>query len=185
MTNQNIEKIMAASINTIGNFSLSEVFLDIRPMLLKLIISRTKSNQVAQDITQDIFLKVNRMAKQFPTHDDARSYLIRIAINASIDHLRMDERRRQLMQGAVELFENYQNKNEHPEALLIAQEKVQQIDQALHTLPEKCRQALYLSRVEGFTHAEISEKLGISKSSVEKYIIRALLHCRDNIKIEN
>jgi DNA-directed RNA polymerase specialized sigma24 family protein len=37
---------------------------------------------------------------------------------------------------------------------------------------------LFLSRVEGFTHAEIAEQMGVSQSLVEKYLIKAILHCR-------
>lgn len=36
-----------------------------------------------------------------------------------------------------------------------------------------------MSRVEGMTHAQIAEKLGVSRSLVEKYAVKAVLHCRE------
>jgi RNA polymerase sigma-70 factor (ECF subfamily) len=167
--------------STGGDVSIVNVFLEIRPMLLRVINSHTKSNQIAQDLTQDIYFKVISLAKSFPTHDDARNYLIRIAINLSIDHLRTDERRKQLLLGSMELFNNYQNDDKKPEDILIIQEKIEVLDSTLAALPEKYKQVLYLSRMEGLTHLEIAQKLGISKSSVEKYIIRALTYCQENI----
>lgn len=165
--------------------SVTNVFLEIRPMLLRIIHSHTKSNQTAQDLTQDIYLKLTTLAKSFPSDDDARNYLIRVAINLSIDHLRSDQRRKQLLSGAVELFDNYQPEGRKPEDILMIKEKIQAVDSVLSSLPEKCRQALYLSRMQGLTHLEIAEKLGVSKSSVEKYIIRALTHCQENMTNED
>lgn len=176
---------MAAIINTTQEVSLVDVFIDIQPLLLKLINGHTKSHQTAQDLTQDIYFKVMHLAKKFPSHDDARNYLIRIAINLSIDHIRTNERRRQLLLGSIELFNNYQHSEKPPEDALLIKEKVQAVNSALSTLPEKYRLALYLSRMEGLTHLEIAEKLGISKSSVEKYIIRALAHCLETITFED
>lgn len=48
----------------------------------------------------------------------------------------------------------------------------------LNELPPACRQAFILNKLEGYTHPEVAEKLGISVSMVEKHVVRALLHCR-------
>lgn len=50
---------------------------------------------------------------------------------------------------------------------------------SLNELPSPCRKAFVLNKLEGRTHREIAQKLGISVSMVEKHIVRALLHCRN------
>jgi len=161
--------------------SIVDVFLEIQPMLQRLIISKTGSTHVAQDLTQDIYFRVMSFADKFSTDNDAKNYLIRVAINASVDYLRVEGRRKQLLSSSMAMFENYVPVE--PENSILIEEQVQALDDALTELPEKCRQILYFSRVEGMTHAEIAQKLGVSQSLVEKYIIRALKHCRKNVII--
>jgi RNA polymerase sigma-70 factor (ECF subfamily) len=48
----------------------------------------------------------------------------------------------------------------------------------LNELPTACRKAFIMNKLEGYSHPEIAERLGISISMVEKHMVRALLHCR-------
>lgn len=50
---------------------------------------------------------------------------------------------------------------------------------SLNELPAACRQSFVMNKIEGYSHGEIAQRLGISISMVEKHIMRALLHCRD------
>lgn len=158
------------------------IFVDIHSLLQKIVLSRTGSLQAAQDISQDMYFRVLGLANDFPTYDDARNYLIRIASNAAIDYMRTENRRMKLLEGSYSLFEGY---SPTPEDSHHLDEQMQGIDMALAQLPEKCRDVLYLSRVEGMTHTEIAARLGVSRSLVEKYAVRALIQCRDYLKINN
>lgn len=164
---------MLTAVNTL------EVFIKSREIIYRIAFLRTGTKQAAQDITQDICLKVMSLANEFPTCDDARNYLIRITINASTDYVRTEKRHRRLLEGAFVLFEDYDGAS--PEVECQQAEDISQIDKALESLPSKCRDILYLNRIEGMTHAEIAVKLGVSLSLVEKYAIRALLHCRQHL----
>ncbi|MCF0263858.1 RNA polymerase sigma factor [Acinetobacter guillouiae] len=171
---------MYSAANNINTISLIDVFFESRVVLFNIILNQTKSTQTAQDITQELYLKIKSLSNRFPTNDDARNYLIRVAINAAKDHTRSEIRRQQLLQGSLELFENYQSKNPIEDDFIL-KEEVKTITSILNQLPERYREILYLSRIEGYTHIEIAKKLNISKSSVEKYIMKALLFCRNNI----
>lgn len=65
-----------------------------------------------------------------------------------------------------------------PERLIQARDQLGIVQSALAELPDQCAEILFLSRVEGSSHARIAEQLGISCSWVEKQLARALLHCR-------
>lgn len=56
-------------------------------------------------------------------------------------------------------------------------ETLLQIDAMLDTMPGKVRQAFILSQFEGLTYAQIAERLGVTVSSVQKYMIRAIQAC--------
>ena len=68
-----------------------------------------------------------------------------------------------------------------PEKILGAQEKLADIYQAVDELPFKTRQAFLLHRHTGLSYQEIATQMEVSVSSVEKYILEALKHCRKKL----
>ena len=153
---------------------LSGIFVKIRPSLVRVIERKTGDAQIAQDLAQDIYLRLQRIADELPNEDEARRYLMRMATHAAIDHLRVEGNRVQLLAGALSLFEGHVA---DPEAHAQAHDRLAAIDVALTELPARCRDVLYLSRIEGLTHVEIAERLGVSRSLVEKYAVLAVTHC--------
>ncbi|MNP47584.1 putative RNA polymerase sigma factor FecI [compost metagenome] len=64
-----------------------------------------------------------------------------------------------------------------PEHRVVLLETLLQLDAMLDGLNHKVRQALFLSHLEGLSYAEIAERLGVSVSSVTKYIAKATERC--------
>lgn len=155
------------------------VFLEFRSKLERLLAGRLQSRHVAEDIAQDLYFKLQHVTEQFPSREDAQRYLVRMAVNAAVDHQRVEGRRNELLAGVAELFDGFEAS---PEDLAVSRDEIAQMEEALRELPPKCRDVLYMSRVEGMTHAEIAGKLGVSKSLVDKYAVRALAHCRARLK---
>jgi len=162
----------------VGPVDLLGVFVDYQARLRRLLTGRLKSPQVAEDLTQDLYFKLPRVAERFPTRDDAQRYLVRMALNAALDHQRVEGRRAELLQGVAEQADYATASPEHE---LVARDEVEQLERALKDLPAKCRDVLFMSRVQGMTHAEIAAELGVSKSLVDKYAVRALVHCRERL----
>ena len=52
------------------------------------------------------------------------------------------------------------------------------LQRALSELPAACRECFLLRKLDGLSHLEIADRLEISRSMVEKHMVRALLHCR-------
>ncbi|HEY6925809.1 MAG TPA: sigma-70 family RNA polymerase sigma factor, partial [Steroidobacteraceae bacterium] len=61
-----------------------------------------------------------------------------------------------------------------PERRVSGREEVQRMCRALEKLPQKCRQAFELRKFDGLSQREIAERMGISQSTVEKHLIKAL-----------
>jgi RNA polymerase sigma factor (sigma-70 family) len=162
-------------VTTLTADELIGVFVETRPTLERVLTQRLGCRQTAQDVAQDLYFKIYRIAEKFPTHDDARRYLLRMAINAAIDHHRIEGRRAELLAGIAELFDDPRDVIEDA---VVAKDLMNVVEDALCELPAKCRDVLYMSRIEGMTHAEIARKLRVSQSLVEKYAVRALVHCR-------
>lgn len=154
---------------------LVNVFLAIRPKIERVIAARLGDAAMAADLAQDLYLRLARVKAQLASSEDAQHYLMRMAVNAAIDHQRVESRRLELLEGIVDLFDA---PNRSPEDEALTDDQIRRLDHGLRGLPGKCREMLFLSRVQGLTHAEIAKKMGVSRALVEKYVALALLHCR-------
>ena len=129
--------------------------------------------EVAADLAQDTFVRVLHK-RALSEVEQPRAYLATIAHSLFVNLLR----RRQLEQSYLEALAQL------PEALMPSPEDRLQLLQTLHALdtllnglPYKVRKAFLLCQLEGLTHRQIAEQLGVSQSSVRQYIARALLQC--------
>jgi RNA polymerase sigma factor (sigma-70 family) len=154
---------------------LQDVFAEARSDLERMLRRRVRDPNLAADLTHDIFLRLRRITAPLPNRHEARLYLFQIARNLATDHQRVEGRRAEILAGAVTLFEGVQAS---PEAEALARDQMRVVDAALDELPKHCRDVLYMSRLLGMSHGEIATELKVSKSLVEKYAVRALLHCR-------
>jgi RNA polymerase sigma factor (sigma-70 family) len=154
---------------------LQSVFMEARPDLERMLRRRLGSSPAAADLTQDLYLRLGSITAPLPDRNQARAYLFRMAVNLVTDHMRVEGRRAELLSGAVVLFDTV---CDGPERDALTRDQMRQVEEALSELPPRCREVLYMSRMEGKTHAEIAAELGVSRSLVEKYAVRALLHCR-------
>jgi RNA polymerase sigma factor (sigma-70 family) len=157
---------------------LQSVFADVRLDMERMLRGRVRDPQLAADLTQDIFLRLRRITLPLPNRHEARLYLFQMARNLAIDHHRVEHRRAEILAGAVTLFEGV---HASPEEETLAREQMQIVDAALDELPKHCRDILYMSRLLGMSHGEIAAELKVSKSLVEKYVVRAMRHCRDRL----
>ncbi|RII76190.1 sigma-70 family RNA polymerase sigma factor [Pseudomonas monteilii] len=149
--------------------------------LLQFLTRRMSDRQRAADVAQETYLKLVKIDEQALPVLHARSFIFRVAGNLAIDALRREQRlaaSHDDCDGAGELA----CPAPAPEAMLLARERLQILDDALLKLPDNARQALLLNRVEGLTQAQIAQRLGVSESMVAKYIGQALRHCRDWLK---
>lgn len=151
--------------------------------LQRYLARKLDSPEDAAEIAQETFLRLHRL--QSPeTLDNARAYLFQTATNLATDQLRRRSlHHRFLMRergglGPVEDGSAGNASTVSPEHILAARQKLRSIYQAVEELPIHVRQAFLLHRRSGLSYEEIATEMGVSVSSVEKYILQALRHCR-------
>lgn len=127
----------------------------------------------AADLTQDTFLRV--LLGQAAQHiEQPRSYLSTIARGLAVDFFRRQDLERAYLEY---LAANPPNLAPSPEERALVLETLIEIDTLLEGLGAKVRQAFLLSQLEGLTYAEIAATMGISVSSVKKYMVQAVARC--------
>ncbi|SFF82611.1 RNA polymerase sigma-70 factor, ECF subfamily [Novosphingobium sp. CF614] len=162
-----------------GRVSLESVFLEARGDVERVMRRRVGSSDLAADLVHDVYLKCRRNGIEFPDRQDARAYLLRMASNLAIDHVRVEGRRTVILGDLAPVYESFDKQATSPEAYALASDKARQIEAVLVGLPKLTREMFVLVRLHGMTHVEVAQHLGVSKSLVDKYVRQALLRCRD------
>lgn len=136
----------------------------------------------AEEVFQDVFLKVNDGLSQFRGEAQLKTWIYRIACNACIDELRKRKRRRffstYLKVGAEELPSNGRS----PEELMESEEREAHIHLLLDQLPPNQKMALLLKSMEGFKQKEIAEMMNIKEKAVESLLSRARKNLKEYLK---
>ena len=132
----------------------------------------------AEDITQDIFLKIWRNRTSIGAVDAFGPYLFRMARNAVYD--RFDNRSvREYYARRASLLPEY----ELPDSAIDSRDLLLLIRMVVEKMPEQRRRIFRMSREEGLSNDQIAEQLSISRRTVENQISRALAELRKLVKL--
>lgn len=138
--------------------------------LYRFAFSYLKDSFEAEEIVQDVFLKVWEKRDEVDEHKSFKSYLYRITVNKVFNELKHRVVRQKYEQHALKFD---QITGETPESTIQFQELNSNIEQILLKLPEQQRNIFILSRWKGLSNAEIAENLSLSIRTVENQIYRA------------
>jgi len=129
------------------------------------------SPQDAEEVTQDVFVKVFRAAHRFDSHYSFTTWLYKIASNTCKNKLRSRRRRAASLDDEESTLVPESN---DPGPLDAYGKKVElaEVRNAINELPARYRQVLYLRYVEGLRYREIAEALELSMGNVEARIFR-------------
>ncbi|MDM3870857.1 sigma-70 family RNA polymerase sigma factor [Porticoccus sp. W117] len=148
------------------------------PTLVNFLSKRLKNREDAEDIAQSTFLRLYTMDNPERV-DNPRAFLFQVAANMSVDQLRRQARMNNYLDKEHAKVESEPSaSSDSPDQLLEAQQKSADIYHVIESMPSNVRQAFMLSRTRNLPYGEIAKLMGVSVSSVEKYILEALKQCR-------
>lgn len=134
-------------------------FLYVRyaPDVLGYVMSIVKDHHEAEDITQDVFIKLMTVIKKYEPRGDVpfAAWILRVSRNAALDRMRAT---RAIPTEEVRVRDGGQGQ--------ISSERAQDLHQALEQLPEGQREVLVLRHIVGLSPIEIADTLGKTESSV-------------------
>jgi RNA polymerase sigma factor (sigma-70 family) len=148
--------------------------------LMTFFLRRIKDRSLAEDLTQDVLLKVVRASERGQI-ERADSYVFKVAIN-----LLRDQRRRALRTGPaifLPIEEDGDGQLESqlveaisPERVLLSEDTLADVLRSLEELGELTRNIFILFRLENMKQKDIAALYGIGQSTVEKHVVKAVLH---------
>jgi len=141
----------------------------------------------AEDLAQDVFVEVFRSLEQFREESRLSTWIYRIAVTKSLDHLRRIKRVKRF--GSLKRIIGAEDPSgelpapfsENPAEALAENERANILQSALNRLPDSQKAAFLLSKQDGFSNQEIAEILKTSVSAVESLIHRAKKNLHDRL----
>ncbi|MBN1114688.1 MAG: RNA polymerase sigma factor [Oligoflexia bacterium] len=144
----------------------------------------TGSREDAEDIAQEVFIRVYNAAPAYYPSAKFTTWLYRIASNVSVDWLRKnrDSRKTASIDDPEAGAEKHAAAGENTGDALEEKEKNEEVREALLSLPENQRAAVILKIYEDRPYSEIASIIGVSVASVESLLFRARQAIRNRLK---
>ena len=158
--------------------SIEKLYNLMSPHLRFFLKAYTKDNELISEIIQDVFVKVWQNRQSLTSLDSLQSYIYTIAKNHVIDILR---RKKLKLLNLDKLYENRISSVSNPYQTVEQKELDAALKEGVTKLTARKKEIFILSRVDGLTYSQISERLNISISAVEKNISSALKELRKYI----
>ena len=159
--------------------ALEIVFRAHYPGMASFVQRFVRSPDLAEELVQDVFLKLWSKREQLAEIETFRTYLFRAARNTALNYLRRVKLERR--------WQEEQGTDTDPPASFAADEETAEqevaaaVQEAIKKLPPRCREIFLLSRDGGLTYAEIARSLDISVKTVETQMGRALKSLRASL----
>jgi RNA polymerase sigma-70 factor (ECF subfamily) len=146
---------------------LKELFNKHKDMVFRVCLRYTGNREDAEDMVQDVFLKVHNSLSKFSGRSSILTWIYRIAVNRCLDSLREKKRKKRLqMENMHELVVgNVESQGDECLAKLTVEKILEEVNSVT-------REILFMTYAEGLTHQEISGTLGISRVAVTRRLTR-------------
>lgn len=159
--------------------AFEELFQQRRQQIFKFIVMYTKSTTVAEELTQEVFIRLWKSRASINMNQNPKSYLNTIAKNLALNYLRSQTKQARLKE---ELWERSQRFSSNPEDQLVFKDYQAIFNSILEELPQKKRDIYVLSKHHGKTHDEIATELGLSKKTVKNNLWEAFKLIRTRLE---
>ena len=176
MTRSDVQLMLDVKAGDDASFNL--LLQKYRTPLINFLFRMVRDSATAEDLAQEVFLRVYRARKQYSPSAKFTTWLFRIATNLALNSVR-DNRHRQMDvsidasveddEAPLQLPAREMRIDEH----MIERDRAEFIRQAISSLPEKQRAAVLLHKYEEMDYAEIAKILECSESALKSLLFRA------------
>ncbi|MBI3138402.1 MAG: RNA polymerase sigma-70 factor [Sphingobacteriales bacterium] len=170
--NEPIKRLLAAIAFANDQVAYKELFILLHGRLKQFAYSILKSQEEAEELVSDLFIKVWEKRDQLTTIESPLLYFYTSARNLAYN--RISKQKRQQNPSPEEWLVQLNSIYFDPEQLLMTEEMMRRIRQAVNNLPPRCRIIFKLVKEDGLKYKEVAELLQLSVKTVEAQMAIAL-----------
>lgn len=168
--------------------NLKQIFDQHKNKVYNLALNYVLNIEDAEEITQDVFLKIFKNIENFRNEAELSTWIYRITVNTCLDFIKSKNRKKRALRWvslgliSFETNENSLKNFNHPGITLEQKEEVNSLLAKINELPEQQKTALILNKIEGLSVHEICEIMKLKNKAVESLIMRAKISLQKKIK---
>jgi RNA polymerase sigma factor (sigma-70 family) len=159
---------------------VERLFREHNEALIRFLRGRVGSHNEACEVAQEAYVRLLSL-DQPGAVSYLRAFLFKTAANIAIDRRRRDQNFDKM--SGRQLFSELTD-NRTPERQVSGEQTLGRLGRLIDAMPPKCQQAFVMNQIQGLDTSIIATRLGITDSMVRKYVVRALLHCREHMDLE-
>lgn len=147
-------------------------------MVFNTVLGFIQNTEDAEDITQNVFIKVFETVASFKQQSKLSTWIYRISVNESLDFIRSRKRKKRWavitsLFGADNELLYQASHNDHPGIIIENKEKATILFKAINQLPNKQKTAFLLQKTQDCSQQRIAEIMQMSVGAVESLLTRA------------
>jgi RNA polymerase sigma-70 factor (family 1) len=170
--NDDIKRLLTAISLHTDQAAYKELFVLLHSRLKQFAYSILKSNEEAEELVSDVFIRIWEKREQLTNIESPLLYFYTTVKNLSLN--RLNKQKRQLGNPAEDWLVQLNSIYFDPEQLMMTEEMMRKIRQAVNDLPPRCRIIFKLIKEDGLKYKETAELLQLSVKTVEAQMAIAL-----------
>lgn len=188
--NMKLEDLFLLAKNGDGR-AFEQIVLQTERAVYSLALSIVKKKEDAEDVTQETYLRLWRVASEVKLESSLKLYILRTARNLAFDLIRKNSKRDEIdtvildADGEFEIEIADDSADSRPDASYLRKVEKEAVRQAIEELPAAAREIIVLRDIEGLSYAEIASMLGIAEGTLKSKLFRARERLRQIILSKN
>ena len=171
--------------------AFEQIVLQTERAVYNLALSIVKKKEDAEDVTQETYLRLWRVASELKLEGSLKLYILKAARNLSLDLIRKNSRMDEIdivildADGEFEIDIADDSPDSRPDASYLRKVEKEAVRQSIEELPSAAREMIVLRDIEGLSYAEIGAMLGIAEGTLKSKLFRARERLRKIILSKN
>ena len=178
MSNQASDQKLVERVQKGDNGAFDLLVLKYQHKIVNLVMRYVRDPELAQDITQEAFIRAYRALPRFRGESAFYTWMYRIAVNTAKNYLAAQRRRPMELELDMQDPEQYElhaklKETDTPEGITLSNELLEIVENAIGALPEDLQTAIILRELEGMSYEEIAQTMECPVGTVRSRIFRA------------
>ena len=151
-------------------------------IVYSLVLRILRQGSTAEEVVQDVFLQLWRNCARYDTSRPFVPWLLTLARNRALDHLRLKSERQRRREDQTEEFPNIASAAPEYEKALDEKRRAERVRTLIGSLPSAQKKAIELAYFDGLSHSEIAAALNEPLGTVKSWIRNGLMRLKESLQ---